>query len=70
MTWDFLVFFWKRNQERTRVLRLMIGLIRHLPTLIQLDRDAHRADISSTDRRADFWGNLGALEAARTGAWR
>lgn len=70
MTWDFLMFSWKCNQERTRDLRLIIGLIRHLPTLIQLDREAHRAGISRSDRRADFWGNLGALEAARTGAWR
>lgn len=70
MTWDFFMFFWKCTYERTGILRLTIGLVRHLPTLIRLDREARREGISTSDRRADFWGSLGALEAARTGAWR
>jgi len=64
------MFFWKCDQERTSTLRLIIGLIRHLPTLVQLDRQARREGVTRADRQADFWGNFASLEAARTGAWR
>ncbi|MGN7799284.1 hypothetical protein [Leifsonia sp. 22587] len=45
-------------------------MIRHLPTLVQLDRQARRGGVSRADRQADFWDNFAALEAARTEAWR
>lgn len=48
----------------------LLHSIRHLPTLLKLNRQARREGISKADRRADWWGNLAALQAARTGAWR
>jgi len=50
-------------------MKFLFTAFRHLPELLRLDTQSRHEGISLRDRRADWWGNLAALEAKRTGAW-